>query len=166
MEQFPSHLIPKTYSFTDKIVDKFVSENDNIKTRPKPIGFSEIAVSFELSETDYLDFLEFYNVNLSYGMLNFEADWEVETVFEEYSFKDQLKISQVSDTMYKIETKLLKKFSYCNSDILDSLNCMLRIEKSLQQVNYSYEMTVPCSYEILQSLDCFKRIEKSLKLEL
>ena len=70
----PENLYPNSYSFSSSDLSIFNAENGKIKTRPLKRGVVYISMSWTLSELDYIDFIDMYNIYLDYGIEPFEAD--------------------------------------------------------------------------------------------
>jgi len=166
MQNFITGIYPVSMSYKDENFSLFVSENEQIKTRPKIQGIVYVTVSFKLKEIEYLDFMEFYNMTLNKGLDNFLADFEIENVFEIYSFYDNLQISYeegVND-IYTINCVLAKQNSYCDIDTLNVLEYIDVITNCLKDINSDFENNVSCDILTIQVLNYIEKIKNNLKI--
>lgn len=166
MEKFLTGIYPLSMNYKDENFSIFVSENEQIKTRPKIQGIVYVNVSFQLSEIEYLDFIEFFNITLNNGLDNFLADFEIDNVFEIYSFYTKLNISYENgiENIYTINCILAKQNSYCDIDTLNVLEYIDVITNCLKGINSDFENNVSCDINTIQALNFIEKIKNNLKI--
>jgi len=156
-------IYPSKYSYSSNNLSKVVTESNDIKTRIDLKGFEVIEIAWVFkNEVELAEFEDFIALNLSNGLDNFEADFEVRGEYEEYAFFERLNVTE-SNSQFVVSTKILKKNSYCSKNILESLECMGLIQKVLMGQNFYYEQFVPCNFDTLIAIDCLKNMQKTLK---
>ena len=105
----PENLYPNSYSFSSSDLSIFNAENGKIKTRPLKRGVVYISMSWTLSELDYIDFIDMYNIYLDYGIEPFKADIEGDGEVSTYNFVVPFEITSSEGEFINISATVSKK---------------------------------------------------------